>query len=120
MPTVLAVDDFAPGCKMMGHCLRQAGYVVVEAEGGADALTQLHAQRIDLMITDLYMPRMDGIELIKQVRALPSHRLTPILMCTVEDHDGRRADAKAAGASGWIVKPFRLQQLLKVIKCVLC
>jgi two-component system chemotaxis response regulator CheY len=120
MSTVLAVDDSVTMRQMVGYCLREAGYQVVEAVDGVDALAKLQAQRVDLVITDLYMPHMDGIELIKQVRALKSHRFTPILMLTTETQGGRKAEGQAAGATGWIVKPFEPQQLLKVIKRVLC
>ncbi len=120
MSTVLAVDDSVTMRQMVGYCLREAGYQVVEAVDGVDALAKLQAHRIDLVITDLYMPRMDGIELIKQVRSLKSHRFTPILMLTTETQGGRKAEGQAAGATGWIVKPFEPQQLLKVIKRVLC
>ena len=119
MPLVLAVDDSVTMRQMVGYCLREAGYQVLDAVDGVDALAKLQAQRVELVITDLYMPRMDGIELIKQVRALKSYRFTPILMLTTETQGGRKAEGQAAGATGWIVKPFEPQQLTKVIKRVL-
>jgi two-component system chemotaxis response regulator CheY len=80
----------------------------------------LKTQQADLVITDLHMPNLDGVQLIKQIRALPSYRFTPILMLTTDASSARKAEGQAAGATGWIVKPFdHLEQLLKVIKRVL-
>lgn len=119
MKTVLAADDSATMRQMVGFCLKQAGYAVVEAQDGVDALTKLKAQKVDLVITDLNMPRMNGIDLIKQIRTLPGYRFTPILMLTTESQEPRKREGQAAGATGWIVKPFDPPQLLKVIRRVL-
>lgn len=119
MRTVLAVDDSATMRQMVCFCLRQAGYEVVEAVDGQDALAKLQSRKVDLLVTDLYMPRLDGIELIKRARSLPGYRFTPILMLTTESQDARKAEGQAAGATGWIVKPFQPEQLLKVVKRVL-
>ena len=119
MRAVLTVDDSVTMRQLVGLSLRQAGYEVTEASDGLDALAKLQASRFDLVITDLYMPRLDGIGLIRRVRALANYRFTPIIMLTTESDGSRKADGQAAGATGWIVKPFEPQQLLKVVKRVL-
>jgi two-component system, chemotaxis family, chemotaxis protein CheY len=119
MSRVLAVDDSVTMRQMVSYCLREAGYEVVEAVDGADALAKLQANKVDLVITDLYMPHVDGIELIKRVRTLANYRFTPILMLTTETQGGRKAEGQAAGATGWIVKPFEPQQLIKVVRRVI-
>ena len=119
MRTVLAADDSATMRQMISFCLKKAGYQVQEAVDGVDALARLKTQQADLVITDLHMPNLDGIQLIKQIRALPSYRFTPILMLTTDASSARKAEGQAAGATGWIVKPFEPEQLLKVIKRVL-
>jgi two-component system chemotaxis response regulator CheY len=119
MRTILAADDSATMRQMIGFCLKQSGYSVVEATDGIDALQKLRTQKADLVITDLHMPRLDGIELIKQIRALPAYRFTPILMLTTDASGERKAEGQAAGATGWIIKPFEPEQLIKVIKRVL-
>jgi two-component system chemotaxis response regulator CheY len=119
MRKVLAVDDSMTMRQLVSLSLRQAGYEVVEATDGLDALAKLEAARFDLVVTDLYMPRLDGIGLIKRVRGLSSYRFTPILMLTTESDASRKAEGQAAGATGWIIKPFQPDQLLKVVKRVL-
>ena len=86
---------------------------------GKDALTKLKASQVDMVITDLNMPNMDGIGLIKELRALPAYKFTPIIMLTTESQAGRKQEGKSAGATGWIVKPFKPPQLLGVVKKVL-
>lgn len=119
MRRVIAVDDSLTMRQMVGFTLRQAGYEVIEACDGRDALAKLQSNRVDLIITDLYMPNVDGIQLIKQVRALPTYRFTPILMLTTESQGGKKVEGQAAGATGWIVKPFQPEQLIKVVRRVL-
>lgn len=119
MRAILATDDSSTMRQLVTFSLRGAGYDVVEAVDGMDALAKLQGRRFDLLITDLYMPRLDGIELIKRVRAMPGYRFTPILMLTTESQGNRKAEGQAAGATGWIVKPFEPEQLLKVVKRVL-
>jgi two-component system chemotaxis response regulator CheY len=119
MRTILAADDSATMRQMINFCLKKSGYGVVEAVDGEDALVKLKAQQADLVITDLHMPRLDGIELIKRIRSLPSYRFTPILMLTTDASTERKAEGQAAGATGWIIKPFEPEQLIKVIKRVL-
>jgi len=114
----LTVDDSATMRQMVKVTLSDAGYTVIEAVDGKDALAKL-TRAVDLMITDLNMPNLDGIELIRQVRANPAYRRIPILMLTTESQEARKLQGKAAGATGWIVKPFATQQLLAVVKRVL-
>jgi two-component system chemotaxis response regulator CheY len=111
---VLTVDDSASVRQMVGFTLRSAGYDVTEAVDSSDALSKL-AGDIALIITDLNMPRMDGIELIKQIRTNPRHRFVPILVLTTESQGAKKLEAKSAGATGWIVKPFKPEQLLAVL-----
>lgn len=120
MPKViLTVDDSRSIRQMVSFTLTQAGYQVVEAVDGRDALTKLAASTVDMVITDLNMPNVDGIELIRQVRTMPKYKFIPILMLTTESQDAKKQQGKAAGATGWIVKPFNATQLVDVVKKVL-
>jgi two-component system chemotaxis response regulator CheY len=103
---------------MVRFTLSDAGYTVIEAVDGRDALAKL-AQPVNLVITDLNMPLLDGIGLIRAIRANPACKGLPILMLTTESHESRKLEGKAAGATGWIVKPFTTQQILAVVKRVL-
>ena len=114
---IMTADDSASMRQMVSMTLKQAGFDVVEAVDGQDAVTKLSG--IDMLITDLNMPNMDGIELIKQVRSKPEFKFIPIIMLTTESQDSKKAEGKAAGASGWIVKPFKPDQLISVINKVL-
>jgi two-component system chemotaxis response regulator CheY len=102
----------------VSFALRAAGYDVIEAGDGIEAVTKLSAP-IHMVITDLNMPNMDGIELIKHIRTRSSHKHIPILMLTTESQPAKKEAAKAAGATGWIVKPFRPDQLLAAVNRVL-
>jgi len=115
----MTADDSASVRQMVSFTLKQRGYEVVEAVDGKDALQKLGAQKVDMLITDLNMPNLDGIGLIKGARALPACRFIPIVMLTTESQDARKQEGKAAGATGWIVKPFKPEQLLAVVKKVL-
>ncbi len=108
--------------QMVGFTLRGAGFQVIEGANGQEALDRVagvSGGRVDLIITDLNMPVMDGLTFIRQARTRPTLRFTPILMLTTESQESRKAEGKAAGATGWIVKPFHPDQLLKVIGKVL-
>jgi two-component system chemotaxis response regulator CheY len=105
--------------QMVSFTLRQAGYDVIEAVDGRDALDKLGAATVHMVITDLNMPNMDGLELIRRTRAMPAGRYVPIIMLTTESQDSKKQEGRAAGATGWIVKPFKAEQLLAVIKKVL-
>lgn len=113
--TVLVVDDSLSMRQMVAFTMREAGYMVVEGGDGKEALDRLAGQKVDLVVTDLNMPVMDGITLIRQIRAQPANKFTPILMLTTESQDAKKQEGKAAGATGWIVKPFDPQQLLQVV-----
>ena len=111
---ILIVDDSETVRQVLKLALGNAGYQVVEAEDGFDALAKLSGAQIDMLITDLNMPNMDGLELIKKVREEGKHRFTPIVMLTTESSEEKKKAGREAGASGWIVKPFKPEQLLKV------
>ncbi|MFZ2448103.1 MAG: response regulator [Syntrophobacteraceae bacterium] len=117
--TIMAVDDSASVRQMVSFTLRNAGYEVVEAVDGVDALSKLKAASIHMLVTDLNMPNMDGIELIRNVRGGASCKFVPIIMLTTESQADKKMEGKAAGATGWIVKPFKPEQLLAVVKKVL-
>ena len=116
---IMTADDSASVRQMVAFTLKQNGYQVVEAVDGRDALTKLGKQKVDMLLTDLNMPNLDGIGLIKGVRAGTLNKHIPIIMLTTESQDSRKAEGKAAGATGWIVKPFKPEQLLAVVKKVI-
>jgi two-component system chemotaxis response regulator CheY len=113
--TALVVDDSTSMRQMVAFTMKEAGFTVLEGSDGEDALKRLEGQRVELIITDLNMPKMDGLTLIRKVRAKPAYKFTPILMLTTESQDSKKQEGKAAGATGWIVKPFNPQQLLQVV-----
>jgi two-component system chemotaxis response regulator CheY len=118
--TIVTADDSASVRQMVSFTLRQEGYEIIEAVDGQDALNKLNSSPVHMLITDLNMPNMDGIELIRQVRAAPNgNRCIPIVMLTTESQDSKKQEGKAAGATGWIVKPFKPEQLVAVVKKVL-
>lgn len=119
MKRIMTVDDSATIRQMVALTLRDAGYEVIEAVDGCDALERLARETVDMLITDLNMPNLDGVGLIREVRKNPAHRFIPIIMLTTESHDSKKQEGKAAGASGWIVKPFKPEQLLGVVRMVL-
>jgi two-component system chemotaxis response regulator CheY len=116
---IMTADDSASVRQMVSFTLKQSGYDVVEAVDGKDALTKLQSTKVDMLITDLNMPNLDGIGLIKGARQLPSCKFIPIVMLTTESQDSKKAEGKSAGATGWIVKPFKPEQLIAVVKKVL-
>ena len=118
--TILAVDDSASIRQMVAFTLRGAGYEIVEAVDGQDALDKAKSNRdISLVLTDINMPRMDGLALVKSLRVLPRYRTAPILMLTTESSDVMKAQGRAAGATGWLVKPFDPRRLVEVVKKVI-
>lgn len=117
--TIMTVDDSPSIRQVLGMALKDAGYVVVEAENGVDALNKLKDRRVNMVITDLNMPKMCGIDLIRNVRKSSEHRFVPIIMLTTESQEEKRLEGKAAGASGWLVKPFRPEQVLRVVQTVM-
>lgn len=119
MAQILAVDDSASMRQMVTFTLKGAGHDVTEASDGQEALNIAKSQKFDLVLSDVNMPNMDGISLTKELRALPDFKFTPILILTTEAGMDKKDDGKAAGATGWIVKPFNPDQLLSTIKKVL-
>ena len=119
MKKILLVDDSATMLMSMTGVLTRLGYEVEAQESGAEALKAIDKFKPDLMITDLNMPGMNGIELIKEVKTSPAMRFKPVLMLTTESQQEKRAEAKAAGAVGWLVKPVSPERLAGVIKQVL-
>jgi two-component system, chemotaxis family, chemotaxis protein CheY len=115
---ILAVDDSVSMRQLVSFALSAAGYSVIEAGNGAEAVAKLSAS-VDMVITDLNMPKMDGIELITHIRTKSAHKHIPIIMLTTESQPARKEAAKAAGATGWMVKPFRPEQLLAAVSRVL-
>ncbi len=117
--TVLIVDDAFSLRQLLGYTLRKAGFTVVEGADGSEGLARLAVNKVDLIITDLNMPVMDGITFVKKLRQLPNTKYTPVLMLTTESQTSIRQEARAAGATGWIVKPFQPEKLLETIGRVL-
>ena len=114
--TIMIVDDSASLRQVVGISLRSAGYDVIEGCDGRDALGKLTGQKVHLIISDVNMPNMDGISLVKAVKAMPAYKFTPIVMLTTESQDAKKREGQAAGAKAWVVKPFRPDQLLEVVQ----
>src|SRR5271157_5321081 len=115
MKRILTVDDSASVRQMVSFTLRKAGYEVVEAVDGKDGLAKVGSGKLDLIITDLNMPNMDGIEMMAAIRKLPGYSFTPMLMLTTESQVERKDAGRKAGATGWIVKPFDADKLIAVM-----
>ncbi len=119
LKTIMTVDDSASVRLMVNFTLRELGYEIIEAENGKEALKKLEKKKIHMMITDINMPEMDGISLVKKMRANPDYKFIPIIMLTTESQVEKKNAGKQAGATGWIVKPFKPDQLVAVVKKVL-
>jgi two-component system chemotaxis response regulator CheY len=119
MPVILAVDDSPSMRKMVSFTLAGAGYQVVEAVDGQDAYEKAQQQRFDLVLTDQNMPRLDGLGLTRKLREHPDYKTVPILVLTTESSDLMKQAGRAAGATGWLVKPFDPARLIEVIKKVI-
>jgi len=119
MYSILAVDDSASMRQMVSFTLKGAGFNVLEAADGQEGLEQARAKDVDLLLVDQNMPRMDGISLVRALRSLPQYKSTPILMLTTESSAEMKAAGKAAGATGWLVKPFDPVRLLEVVNKVI-
>ena len=113
--TVLTVDDSASIRQMVSFTLKAAGYQVVEAVDGEDGLNKAKAGSVNLVLTDQNMPKMDGLTLVKNLRALPQYKTAPILMLTTESDPQKKERGKALGATGWIVKPFDTDKLVAAL-----
>lgn len=119
MKTILAVDDSASMRQMISFTLKGAGYEVVEANDGEEAYEKAKRSPVNLVLTDQNMPGMDGLTLIKSLRGLDQYRNVPLLVVTTESSDAMKAQGRAAGANGWLVKPFDPRRLLEVVKKVI-
>ncbi len=113
--TILIVDDSASLRQVVAIALRGAGYDVIEACDGKDALGKMSGQKIHLIISDVNMPNMDGISYVKEVKQLPAYKFTPIIMLTTESQESKKQEGQAAGAKAWVVKPFQPQQMLTAV-----
>jgi two-component system chemotaxis response regulator CheY len=111
----MVVDDSSSVRQVVSIALKGAGYEVIEASDGQDALAKLTGQRIHLMISDVNMPNMDGITLVKEVKKLANYRFTPIIMLTTESQEAKKLEGQAAGAKAWVVKPFQPAQMLAAV-----
>lgn len=113
--TILVVDDSASLRQVVGIALKGAGYEVVEAVDGKDALTKLDGRKVHLIISDVNMPNMDGITLVKEIKQLATYKFTPIIMLTTESEESKKQHGQAAGAKAWVVKPFKPEQMLAAV-----
>jgi len=113
--TILIVDDSESIRQVVGITLKGAGYEVIEACDGRDALSKLTGQKIHLIVSDVNMPNLDGIGLVKEVKQNPQYKFTPIMMLTTEAGDSMKMEGKAAGAKAWLVKPFQPAALLAAV-----
>ena len=117
--SILAVDDSPSIRQMVSFALQSSGYEVTEAVDGMDGLAKARARTYHLILSDQNMPRMDGLTLIRSLRALPQYEATPILVLTTESSDEMKQQGRAAGATGWLVKPFDPQKLVEVVRKVI-
>ncbi len=113
--TILVVDDSASLRQVVNIALSGAGYKVIEACDGKDALGKLNGDKINLVISDVNMPNMDGITFVKELKKLPNYKFTPVIMLTTESQEGKKAEGQAAGAKAWVVKPFQPAQMLAAV-----
>lgn len=113
--TILIVDDSSSLRQVVSITLKGAGYSVIEACDGRDALTKLNGQKIHLIISDVNMPNMDGITFVTEAKKLPAYKFTPIIMLTTESGEAKKQAGQAAGARAWVVKPFQPAQMLGAV-----
>ena len=113
--TILVVDDSVSLRQVVGIALRGAGYDVIEACDGKDALSKLSGQKIHLVISDVNMPNMDGISFVKAMKENAAYKFTPVIMLTTEAGEGKKSEGQAAGAKAWVVKPFQPPQMLAAV-----
>jgi two-component system chemotaxis response regulator CheY len=117
--TIMTVDDSVSMRMMVSLSLKQAGFDIVEAVNGVDALLKLDENNISMVVADVNMPEMDGIEFVRKIRQHPKYKFTPVVMLTTESSESIKVKGREAGATGWIVKPFKPEQLISVIRKVL-
>ncbi|MBN2010492.1 response regulator [candidate division KSB1 bacterium] len=117
--TILVVDDASSMRGLIGMTLKSAGYNVVEACDGRDAICKIELQPVNMMISDLNMPNMNGIELVKTLKTSAKYKFLPIVMLTTESEESKKQEGQQAGAKAWIVKPFKPETVLKVVKKII-
>jgi len=113
--TILIVDDSTTLRQVVSIALKGAGYDVLEASDGKDALAKLTGQKVHLIISDVNMPNMDGITFVSEVKKLPAYKFTPVIMLTTEAGEDKKAAGQAAGAKAWVIKPFKPEQMLNAV-----
>ncbi|HRH77547.1 MAG TPA: response regulator [Cellvibrionaceae bacterium] len=116
---ILVVDDSTSVRQLVGIALRECGYTIIEAQDGSEALKKLAGQKVDLVVSDVNMPNMDGITMVKEIKKMPNYKFMPVIMLTTEGDETKKLEGKAAGAKAWIVKPFRPEQLVKAVSMLL-
>jgi two-component system, chemotaxis family, chemotaxis protein CheY len=114
--TIMVVDDSISIRQVVGIALKQAGYDVIEGVDGKDALAKLTGQKVNLIISDVNMPNMDGISFVRELKTRPAYKFTPVLMLTTESQDDKKEQGKAAGAKAWMVKPFKPEALVAAVQ----
>jgi two-component system, chemotaxis family, chemotaxis protein CheY len=114
--TIMVVDDSISIRQVVGIALKQAGYDVIEGVDGKDALAKLTGQKVNLIISDVNMPNMDGIAFVRELKTRPAYKFTPVLMLTTESQEDKKEQGKAAGARAWMVKPFKPEALLAAVQ----
>lgn len=114
--TIMIVDDSDSVREVIGITLRGAGYEVLQGRDGKDALSKLNGVKVHLIVSDVNMPNMDGISFVKEVKAMPTYKFTPIIMLTTESADEKKREGQAAGAKAWVVKPFKPEVLLNAVQ----
>ena len=113
--TVLVVDDSSSFRTVVKLALQKSGYEVIEAQDGRDALAKLEGRRINLVVCDINMPQMDGLTFVREMKGRDSHKFTPVIMLTTETQAAKKEEARAAGAKGWLTKPFQTAQLIEAV-----
>lgn len=113
--TIMIVDDSASLRQVVSMTLKGAGYEVIEACDGRDALGKLSGQRVHLIISDVNMPNLDGISMVRELKRDPNYKFTPVIMLTTEAQEAKKQEGQAAGAKAWVVKPFQPQQMLAAV-----
>ncbi len=114
--TIMIIDDSATLRQVVAVTLKKAGYDVLEASDGKDALNKLTGQKVNLIICDVNMPNMDGITFLKELKTKAAYKFTPVIMLTTESQEARKQEGRAAGAKAWVVKPFKPEQMLAAIE----
>ena len=114
--TIMIIDDSASIRMVVSIALKKAGYEVIEAVDGRDALEKIKGRKINLIICDVNMPNMDGISFLKTVKQDPNYKFTPVIMLTTESQEAKKQEGRAAGAKAWVVKPFKPEQMLAAVE----